>query len=92
MAERVRKIIVRHLGQRGVNVDANPLDLDDSDLTRAANCISDSNSGEASLRKRPGLVAFTTTTTAGSVLGGVDLPLRDLFSGTRFFYIGRGTP
>jgi hypothetical protein len=77
-------------GQRGVNVGLNPLELDESDLLRSANAISDAAAGVSSLRKRPGLLAFTTTPTAGAVLGGVDLPLQDLLTGTRFLYIGRG--
>lgn len=84
------KITVRGWGLKGVNVDSNPLELDDQDLTRAANFISDPAAGHASIRKRAGLVVFTTTTTGGTVLGGVDLPLRDRFSGTRLVFIGRG--
>jgi hypothetical protein len=78
-------IVVRDIGLRGVNVDKNPLELANNELTRAANAVPDS----ASVRNRPGLVAFSTTATAGTVLGGVDLPLADRLTGTRFLYIGR---
>lgn len=90
MADPSKALIVRQWGQRGVNVDLNPLELDESDLLHAQNAIADESSGRSSIRKRPGLIAFTTSSTAGSVLGGVDLPLRDLNSGTRFVYVGRG--
>lgn len=85
-----RKILVRQWGTRGVNVDLNPLELDDSDLVQAQNAIADAGAGQSSIRKRPGLVAFSVGTTAGTVLGGIDLPLRDLYNGRRFIYIGRG--
>lgn len=86
----IRKILVRQWGIRGVNVDLNPLELDDSDLVQAQNCVVDPGAGQSSIRKRQGLIALTLTSTAGTVLGGVDLPLRDLRTGTRYVYIGRG--
>lgn len=82
-------IVVTGLGLRGVNVDRNPFELADNDLTRAANFISESVSGRSSIRKRAGLLAFATTT-EGTVLGGIDLPLADELNGQRFLYIGRG--
>jgi len=87
----VADINVTGLGLRGVNVDKNPLELDDNDLIQAQNGISDPAAGNASVRKRPGLVAFTTTSTSGNVLGGIGVPLQHLLSGTHFIYIGRGT-
>lgn len=90
MADRPRNIVVRAWGTHGVNVDDNPLELDDNDLVQAQNAIGDAGAGTSSIRKRPGLIALTQSATAGTVLGGIDLPLRDLFSGTRFIYIGRG--
>lgn len=81
---------VRQFGLRGVTVDLNPLELDDSDLTQATNAISDPTAGRSSIRKRPGLLAVAGTSTAGTVLGGIDLPVADQSSGTRFLYIGRG--
>ena len=74
----------------GVNVDGNPLETDPNALISARNAISDPASGQSSIRKRPGLVVFTTSATAGTVLGGIDLPLLDLLTGTHFLYIGRG--
>ena len=85
------KLVVRSLGTKGVNVDRNPLELDDSELVHAQNVVSDSSAGLSSIVKRPGLIAFTTSSTAGSVLGGSDLPLANQSaSGTHYIYIGRG--
>jgi hypothetical protein len=86
------KLVIEHMGMAGVNVDKNPLELADDELTRAQNAISDPSSGNSTLRKRPGLVAFNTTNTAGVVLGGIDLPLLDKSaSGTHYVFIGRGS-
>lgn len=84
-------IDVIELGKHGVNVDKNPLELDDNELTRAQNAITDPSAGESSIRKRAGLIAFTTGSTSGTVLGGVGVPLQHLLTGTHFIYIGRGT-
>lgn len=86
------KISVDTLGLHGVNVDKNPLELDDNEVVRAQNAISDPAAGRASLRKRPGLLAINTrAVTGGTVLGGIDLPLQDLSaSGIHWIYLGRG--
>jgi hypothetical protein len=87
---------VSGFGLRGVNVDKNPLELEDNELTQAQNTISGpsaglSGSGSTSLRKRPGLIAFNTTNSAGVVLGGINVPLINLSgSGSVAVYIGRG--
>lgn len=82
---------VMQMGAAGVCVDKNPLELQDDELVQAANAITDSSSGKATLRKREGLIARTTSAAAGTVLGGVSLPLpNQSLSGTHFFYIGRG--
>lgn len=84
------KLVVEGFGVKGVNVDKNPLELDNSELVSAQNVISDPAAGISSIRKRPGLLAFNTLPTAGVVLGGVDLPLQDLSaSGTHYIYLGR---
>lgn len=91
MAKATPKVIaVSGLGLKGVNVDRNPLELEDNELVRAANAISESSGGQSSVRKRPGWIAFTTDHTAGIVLGGVDLPFADRRTGARYLYIGRG--
>ncbi len=77
------------IGRLGVNVDTDPLMLDDREVTKAQNAINDPLGG--GLTNRPGLSAFTTTPAAGRVIGGVGVPLANLSgSGIRFFFIGRG--
>jgi hypothetical protein len=84
------KLTVRTFGTRGVNVDKNPLDLDDDELQSAQNTISDPTSGTSSLRKRPGLLGFNTATLTYTVLGGSPLPGPNLTaSGTVTIYLGR---
>ncbi len=84
-------LVVNTLGLKGVNVDKSPAELDEGELVSAQNAISVVSTGRSSLRKRPGLVAFTLESTAGTVLGGSDLPLQDLSAfGTHFIYLGRG--
>jgi hypothetical protein len=81
------KLIVQGMGLAGVNVDRNPLELADNELTQSQNA---STNGNSSLRKRPGLLNFSTTVTAGTVLGGVSLPFQDQLHGTHYLYVGRG--
>jgi hypothetical protein len=85
------KITVEAMGQLGVCVDKDPLELDDNELLQGQNAITVTESGRSALRKRPGLVAFNTTAAAGSVLGGVLVPLQDLSAqGVHYVYVGRG--
>ncbi len=85
------KLTVESLGLNGVNVDKNPLELADNELTVAQNAINDPQSGMSSLRKRKGLIRFTTTATAGTVLGGTDLPFANgAPTGLHYVYLGRG--
>lgn len=83
---------VTHMGEAGVNIDKGPLALDDNELVLGQNAFSDVEIGREALRKRPGLIAFNVAAiTAGSVLGGSDLPLRNTSNlGLRGLYIGRG--
>jgi hypothetical protein len=80
------------MGEAGVNVDKNALELADNELQRAQNAISDVNKGRSTLRKRAGLLAFNTDViTEGTVLGGADLPVNNTSSeGFRNLYVGRG--
>ena len=82
---------VLSLGMAGVNVDKDPLELDDNELVQAQNAINDPSAGRSALRKRPGLTAFTVSTTTGTVLGGISLPIVDSSTlGLRTMFIGRG--
>jgi hypothetical protein len=83
-------LTVRNMGLRGVNVDNNPLDLDDNQLTQAQNAISDPTSGASSVRKRPGLVAANVSTLTNIVIGGASLPNVNIsVGGTVTLYISR---
>jgi hypothetical protein len=88
------KLVVKTMGQAGVNVDKNPLDLDDDELRQAKNAITDPSSGRSTLRKRPGLIGFNTSTLTYDVLGGNPLPAPNLGAGsgggTITVYLGRG--
>lgn len=85
------KLIVASVGKAGVNVDKDPLELGDNELMQAKNVVSLVTEGKSSISKRPGLGAFTTTPTAGTVLGGIDVPLLDLSNnGAVHLFIGRG--
>jgi hypothetical protein len=82
---------VNKLGINGVNVDKDPLEIGINEVTLAQNAISIITSGREAIGKRPGIVAFTTTATAGDVLGGLDLPLVNLSTlGDVTIYLGRG--
>ncbi len=82
------KLIVYSFGEKGVNVDKDPLVLEDNELTRAQNAVPEPDGG---IKNRPGLEKFNASAAAGSILGGIGVPLTNLASGTPFFYIGRGT-
>lgn len=84
------KIDIKNLGTSGVNVDKNPLELDDNELIQSQNAVVEVTSGRSTLRKRTGLTPLTATL-SGVVLGGVGVQLADNVTGTRLFFIGRGT-
>ncbi len=86
------KLTVSHMGDVGVNVDKNAFELDDNELVRAKNAISAVTAGASTVTKRPGLLRFTVAATAGTVLGGRDLPAQNLNDvGQHYLYIGRGS-
>lgn len=85
------KLEVRNLGLNGVNVDKDPLELADGELSSGQNAIQDIMAGKSAIRKRPGLLAFNTSAAAGLVLGGTEMPLIDLsVNGNVTIYIARG--
>jgi len=78
------------LGSLGVNTDTDAFALDDRELRKAQNAITDQITGEG-LINRPGYGPVNSVAAPGAVLGGVGVPLPNLStSGTRFFWIGRG--
>jgi hypothetical protein len=83
-------ITVKTLGRKGVNVDKDPFDLDNDELTRAQNAIPDPAKGESAIRKRYGLAAFNTSDTGAVVLGGCPVPGNNVSTGGSVtVYIGR---
>ncbi len=85
-------LTVRYMGRVGVNVDNNPLDLEDDQLTQAQNAVASdpAASGASSVHKRPGLAAFNSSTLTYIVLGGAALPGPNLSTGgTITVYISR---
>lgn len=79
------------IGAMGVNVDADPISLEDQELRQAQNAIRDPLGADSGLRKRPGFQAIALTDPNGAILGGTNLPLKDLSAGgTHYIYIGRG--
>jgi hypothetical protein len=80
-------------GLKGVNVDKDPIELEDDELQQAQNAVTDVLSGTAALRNRPGLIPFNDRTAAGSVLGGIGVPLVDTKTAaiSHTIYIGRYT-
>lgn len=79
------------IGALGVNVDADDLSLLDQELRLSQNAIRDPLGRDSGLSKRPGLLAWTTSAAAGSILGGIGVPLiNESLGGTVQLYIGRG--
>ena len=84
------------VGWQGVNVDCDPLVLDDEEVRQAQNAIHDPLS-VGGLRKRPGLAQFNLPSNfiiggAGSpvILGGIGIPLANLSTtSATYIYIGR---
>ena len=80
---------VYNLGKKGVNVDKSPVHLDDDELTRSQNAIRDQLGVDGGLKNRPGLIEVNGSAAAGSVLGGVGVPL--LQTATRTYYMGESS-
>lgn len=81
-----------NIGAKGVNVDADPASLEDTELRLAQNAIRDPLGVDSGLRKRPGLKVFNLNTVSpDAILGGIGVPLRNASTGgIQFIYIGRG--
>lgn len=80
------KLNVYSLGSLGVNVDKNPVQLEDGELTKAQNAIHDPTGSMGSLRKRPGLTKINSSAVSGSVFGAINVPLAPI--SVRRFLIG----
>ena len=69
------KLSVYNIGTLGVNVDKNPIQLEDGELTSAQNAISNDDGSTGSLQKRPGLTKVNATAAAGSIKGAMGVPI-----------------
>lgn len=82
------KLNLFNLGRLGVNVDKDPIHLDDGELTQAQNVQVDTVGVLGGIRKRDGMSKLNSIALAGSVKGMIALPLPDNAALTRHFYIG----
>src|SRR6187549_1956610 len=80
------KLNVYGLGSLGVNVDKNPINLEDGELTKAQNAIHDPTGSMGGLRKRPGLTKVNSSAVSGSVFGIMNVPIAPIT--TRSFFVG----
>ena len=69
------KLNVYGIGSLGVNVDKNPLQLEDGELTKAQNAITDDDGSAGGLRKRPGLTKLNSVAAAGAIKGAIGVPI-----------------
>lgn len=82
---------VYELGDKGVNVDGDPIAVEDTELMFAQNAIRDPLGAGSGLRKRPGLAAANSNIAGGAVLGGIGVPVINLSTGGLLtIYVGRG--
>lgn len=69
------KLNVYGLGSQGVNVDKNPLQLEDGELTKAQNAIHDPTGSMGSVRKRKGRIKVNSGAAAGAIKGAIGVPI-----------------
>lgn len=69
------KLNVFGLGSLGVNVDKNPLNLEDGELVKAQNTIHDPSGSMGGIRKRKGLTKVNSVAAAGAVKGAIGVPI-----------------
>ena len=69
------KVSVYNLGQNGVNVDKSAIHLEDGELSKGQNAVRDVAGVDGGIRKRPGLARFNSTAGAGSIVGGISVPI-----------------
>ena len=76
-----------NFGAKGVNVDASDLHMEDGELRKAQNVIHNLLGKMGGITNRPGLTRFNASAAAGSVLGGIGVPLANE-DGERHLFIG----
>lgn len=84
---------VKNIGKIGNIVDSDYAHSPSGAFTRTQNINRDPLGKAESIITRLGLTPFNVDDDgdlAGAVLGGIGVPLRNRFTGTREFFIGRG--
>jgi hypothetical protein len=76
-----------NFGTKGVNVDASDLHMEDGELRQAQNAVHNIEGALGGIVNRQGMERFNASVTAGSVLGGIGVPLDDE-RGERHLFIG----
>lgn len=74
------------MGEKGVNTTKSPIHLEDGEMTRAQNLQSDPAGTEGAIRSRDGLTKLNAIAMAGTVTGGIGVPLPNRTTLTRTFY------
>lgn len=81
------KLNVYNLGSKGVVVDKSEIHTEDGELLRAQNAQVDTAGAMGAIRRRDGLSKLTSAL-AGAVRGVIGLPLPNLATLTRHFFVG----
>lgn len=76
-----------NFGSKGVNVDASDLHMVDGELRQAQNVIHNVLGMGGGITNRDGLTRFNASAAAGSILGGIGVPLANE-DGERHLFIG----
>lgn len=82
-------ITLYDLGSKGVNVDKDEVHSDPTEYSSAQNVIRDPLGVSEGITNRPGLVKFNSVASAGSLLGGIGVPLPFNPTLTHTFYWAR---
>lgn len=83
----MESIKLYNYGSQGVNVDASDLHMEDGELRKAQNVIHNVLGKEGGITNRDGLSRFNASAAAGSILGGIGVPLANE-DGERHLFIG----
>jgi hypothetical protein len=75
----------------GVVIDTMPVGSPATTFTQTQNGIPDPLGERGAVRKRPGLIEYTTNVAAGAILGGIPVPLANTtLAGNPTIYLGKG--
>lgn len=76
-----------NFGAKGVNVDASDLHMEDGELRKAQNIIHNTQGVMGGITNRQGLSRFNASAAAGSIIGGIGVPLSNE-DGERHLFLG----